>query len=210
MTTQYKNLINGELVDNGKWIDVVNPATEQVIGQVPDCGQADLDKAVAAARAAFQTWKKTSVEERRALFAKMADVIKANSDELMRLLTSEQGKPHMQAGSEIAGCVGMTRALPMLNLEEKITEDRQAPQPYAPRSCWRGWRHRAMEFPGIDGDPENCPGAFVGLHHGAEAFTIHAAGDLAPRGTGCGRIPTRRFEHHHRWRRVGPIADLAS
>lgn len=123
MTTQYKNLINGELVDNGKWIDVVNPATEQVIGQVPDCGQADLDKAVAAARAAFQTWKKTSVEERRALFAKMAVVIKANSDELMRLLTSEQGKPHMQAGSEIAGCVGMTRALPMLNLEEKITED---------------------------------------------------------------------------------------
>ncbi|MFM2236351.1 MAG: hypothetical protein RL209_385, partial [Pseudomonadota bacterium] len=61
MTTQYKNLINGQLVDNGKWIDVVNPATEQVIGQVPDCGQADLDKAVAAARAAFQTWKKTSV-----------------------------------------------------------------------------------------------------------------------------------------------------
>jgi aldehyde dehydrogenase (NAD+) len=123
MTTQYKNLINGELVDNGKWIDVVNPATEQVIGQVPDCGQADLDTAVAAARAAFQTWKKTSVEERRALFAKMADVIKTNSDELMRLLTAEQGKPHMQAGSEIAGCVGMTRALPMLNLEEKITED---------------------------------------------------------------------------------------
>ena len=66
MTIQYKNLINGELVDNGQWIDVVNPATEQVIGQVPDCGQAELDKAVAAARAAFQTWKKTSVEERRA------------------------------------------------------------------------------------------------------------------------------------------------
>ena len=58
MTTQYKNLINGQLVDNGKWIDVVNPATEQVIGQVPDCGQADLDKAVAAAtrRAVGQQW----------------------------------------------------------------------------------------------------------------------------------------------------------
>ncbi len=37
MTTQYKNLINGELVACDKWIDVVNPATEQVIGQVPDC-----------------------------------------------------------------------------------------------------------------------------------------------------------------------------
>ena len=123
MTTQYKNLVNGELVGGDKWIDVVNPATEQVIGQVPDCGQAELDKAVAAARAAFPKWKKTSVEERRACFAKMADAIKANSDELMRLLTSEQGKPHMQASSEIAGCVGMTRALPTLNLEEKISED---------------------------------------------------------------------------------------
>ncbi len=57
MVTQYKNLIGGELVDNGKWIDVVNPANEQVIGQVPDCGQAELDKAVAAARAAFPKWK---------------------------------------------------------------------------------------------------------------------------------------------------------
>ena len=35
MTTQYKNLINGELVDNGKWIDVVNPATEQVMSVYP-------------------------------------------------------------------------------------------------------------------------------------------------------------------------------
>jgi acyl-CoA reductase-like NAD-dependent aldehyde dehydrogenase len=123
MTTQYKNLINGELVAGDKWIDVVNPANEQVIGQVPDCGQVELDKAVAAARAAFPNWKKTSMEERRACFAKMAEAIKANSDELMRLLTSEQGKPHAQAAGEIAGCVGMTRALPTLNLEEKISED---------------------------------------------------------------------------------------
>ena len=123
MTTQYNNLIGGDLVNNGKWIDVVNPASEQVIGQVPDCGQAELDQAVAAARKAFGTWKKTTVEERRACFAQMATAIKENSDELMRLLTSEQGKPHAQATGEIAGCVGMTRALPTLNLEEKISED---------------------------------------------------------------------------------------
>jgi aldehyde dehydrogenase (NAD+) len=123
MVTQYKNLVNGELVAGDKWIDVVNPATEQVIGQVPDCGQAELDKAVAAARAAFPKWKKTSIEERRACFAAMATAIKDNSDELMRLLTSEQGKPHAQAAGEIAGCVGMTRALPTLSLEETISED---------------------------------------------------------------------------------------
>ena len=118
MTTQYKNLINGELVGGDKWIDVINPANEQVIGQVPDCGQAELDKAVAAARAAFPAWKATSIEERRACFAAMATAIKDNSDELMRLLTSEQGKPHAQATGEIAGCVGMSRALSTLNLEE--------------------------------------------------------------------------------------------
>ena len=123
MVTQYQNLINGKLVDNGKWIDVVNPATELVIGQVPDCGQAELDAAVAAARAAFPAWKATPIAERRAMLGKMADAIKANSDELMRLLTSEQGKPHMQATGEIAGCVGMTKALSQLELKETISED---------------------------------------------------------------------------------------
>ena len=67
MVTQYKNLINGEMVANGQWLDVVNPANEQVIGQVPACGKDELDKAVAAARAAFTTWKKTSFEERQAV-----------------------------------------------------------------------------------------------------------------------------------------------
>jgi acyl-CoA reductase-like NAD-dependent aldehyde dehydrogenase len=123
MVTQYKNLINGALIDNGQWIDVVNPATEQVIGQVPDCGQVELDAAVAAARAAFPLWKATPIEERRAMLGQMAAVIKDNSDELMRLLTSEQGKPHAQAKGEIAGCVGMTRALSSLSLEDKINED---------------------------------------------------------------------------------------
>ncbi len=123
MATQYKNLINGKMIDNGQWIDVVNPATEAVIGQVPDCGQAELDSAVAAARAAFPKWKATPIEDRRAALSKIGDVIKANSDELMRLLTSEQGKPHMQAGNEIAGCVGMAKMLSTLSLEEKINED---------------------------------------------------------------------------------------
>ncbi len=123
MVTQYKNLINGQLVENGKWIDVLNPATEQVIGQVPDCGAKELDSAVAAARAAFPKWKATPIEQRREYLAKMAAVIKENSDELMRLLTAEQGKPHAQAAGEIAGCAGMAKALSQISLEEKINED---------------------------------------------------------------------------------------
>ena len=63
--TDYRNLIDGEMIDNGQWLDVVNPANEEVIGRVPACGKDELDRAVAAARRAFKTWSKTSPEERQ-------------------------------------------------------------------------------------------------------------------------------------------------
>ena len=123
MATQYKNLINGEMIDTGSWLDVVNPATEEVIGQVPACGQDELDKAVAAARAAFKTWRKTPIEERRAAIMAISGAIKENADELFRLLTSEQGKPHEQARGEIYGAAGMAAAQSTLELEEEIIQD---------------------------------------------------------------------------------------
>src|SRR3546814_14682238 len=64
---------------------------------------AELDQAVAAARAAFKTWKNTPVETRRAALQAMAKIIQDNHEELYRLLTSEQGKPHEQARGEILG-----------------------------------------------------------------------------------------------------------
>ena len=74
MVTQYKNLINGEMVSTSQMLDVVNPANEEVIGQVPACGEAELDQAVAAARAAFKTWSKTPIEERRKVVQAIASV----------------------------------------------------------------------------------------------------------------------------------------
>lgn len=119
MATQYKNLINGKMVDNGQWLDVVNPATEEAIGQVPSCGQAELDAAVAGARAAFQTWKKTPIEERREAIRAIAKVINDNSEELYRLLTAEQGKPHQQAKGEIMGAAYMATAQAELDLDDE-------------------------------------------------------------------------------------------
>ena len=123
MATQYKNLIGGEMVDNGQWLDVVNPANELVIGQVPACGEAELNKAVSAARAAFKTWSKTPIEERRAAVQKISAIIKENSDELMRLLTSEQGKPHAQAKGEVIGAAMMSAAQSTFDLDDEINED---------------------------------------------------------------------------------------
>jgi aldehyde dehydrogenase (NAD+) len=123
MVAQYKNLIGGELVTTDRWLDVINPANEQVIGQVPACGRAELDRAVAAARKAFKTWKSTPIEERRAAIVAIAETIKANAEELYRLLTSEQGKPHHQARAEIYGAAAMASAQSTLSLEEEINED---------------------------------------------------------------------------------------
>jgi len=123
MTHLYPNLINGELVTTETSLDVVNPANEQVIGRVPACGAAELDRAVAAARAAFKTWSKTSVDERRAVIRAMAAAVEANADELYRLLTAEQGKPHHQAQHEIGACSGIMNAQSTLTLEETINED---------------------------------------------------------------------------------------
>ena len=126
MVTQYKNLINGEMIETGEWMDVVNPANEEVIGQVPACGAGELDRAVAAARAAFKTWKNTSHEERQAACMAISAAIKDNADELFRLLTSEQGKPHAQAQGEIFGAAGISKAQSTLKLEDVISEDSDA------------------------------------------------------------------------------------
>ena len=123
MTQVYPNLINGELVTTETTLDVVNPANEQVIGKVPACGAAELDRAVAAARAAFKTWSKTPVDDRRAVIRAMAAAIDANFEELYRLLTAEQGKPHQQAQFEMGGCSAMMNAQSTLTLEETINED---------------------------------------------------------------------------------------
>jgi aldehyde dehydrogenase (NAD+) len=126
MAKQYRNLINGEMIETGEWLDVVNPANEEVIGQVPACGQGELDKAVAAARAAFKTWRKTPIEERRAAIMAISGAIKENADELFRLLTSEQGKPHAQAQQEIYGAAAMSAAQSTLSLEDEINEDSES------------------------------------------------------------------------------------
>ncbi|MDG5747615.1 aldehyde dehydrogenase family protein [Qipengyuania sp. XHP0207] len=121
--TDYKNLIDGKLVDNGEWLEVLNPANEQVVGRVPACGKDELDTAVAAARRAFKEWKKTSAEERQKVVQGIAAAIKDNADELYRLLTTEQGKPHAQAQQEIYGAAGLAAAQSTLTLDEVVNQD---------------------------------------------------------------------------------------
>ncbi|WP_374527602.1 aldehyde dehydrogenase family protein [Novosphingobium sp.] len=122
-SSQYKMLIGGQLVGASEQFDVVNPATEQVIASVPDASQADLDAAIAAARAAFPAWSAKTMDERRAVLNAMSDVILANIDELKRLLTSEQGKPHHEAEGEVIGAGYWLKGAASLDLPRDVVED---------------------------------------------------------------------------------------
>ena len=123
MTTTYANLIDGEMVKTSGTFEVVNPANEEVVGLVPSCGKDELDRAVTAARRAFKAWRKTSAEERKQVVMSISAAIKDNADELFRLLTTEQGKPHAQAQMEIHGAAGLAAAQAGLTLDDVINQD---------------------------------------------------------------------------------------
>ncbi|MEQ9179563.1 MAG: aldehyde dehydrogenase family protein, partial [Nitratireductor sp.] len=98
------NLIGGEWVDadSGATLDVTNPANGQTIGTVPKSGKAETRRAIEAAEKAFQSWKKTSANERSKLLRRLHDLILENQDPLAELLTMEQGKSLTEAKGEIA------------------------------------------------------------------------------------------------------------
>src|SRR5690554_332733 len=99
--TQFSMLIEGQLVSGSTFCNVINPADESVAGQAPNASDADLDQAVAAAERAFQTWRNSRYEERRDVLLAIADIIEANSAELIALLVQEQGKSQGQAQREV-------------------------------------------------------------------------------------------------------------
>ncbi|MGV3482157.1 MAG: aldehyde dehydrogenase family protein [Sphingobium sp.] len=121
--TGYKLLIDGALVDGDMTMDVLNPATEAVLATCPRASEAQLDAAVAAAKAAFPAWAKTSIGDRRALLLKLADALQARAPEFARLLTQEQGKPLTEATAEIAYTEAFIRYLSSLEIEAKLIED---------------------------------------------------------------------------------------
>jgi len=99
-----------EMLIGGEWrqataheqLDVVNPATEDVVDRVPAGSPDDVELAVETARRAFESWARTDVEKRAAILAKAADVIHEHAKELAATLTSEQGKPIAEAIGEVS------------------------------------------------------------------------------------------------------------
>ena len=126
MTQQYEMTIGGESVTADSYTDILNPAnTEEVVGQAPVGTSEHLDKAIAAARKAFESWRHSSEEERAEACQAIAKVVTDNAEELAILLTKEQGKPLGGLGSnfELGGCGGWAGFTASLSLPDKVLED---------------------------------------------------------------------------------------
>ena len=99
---------NTDLYIDGKWrpavsrdtLDVINPATEEVIGQVARARRADLDEALEAADKAFKSWKKTTPLDRYKILRKAADLLRERASLIAEVMTTEQGKPLAEAKGE--------------------------------------------------------------------------------------------------------------
>jgi malonate-semialdehyde dehydrogenase (acetylating)/methylmalonate-semialdehyde dehydrogenase len=98
-----KLLIDGKFVESTtkEWRDIVNPATQDLVGRVPFATKEEVDAAVASAVKAFQTWRLTSLGTRMRIMLKFQDLVRQNMKRIAQTLTAEQGKTLPDAEGDI-------------------------------------------------------------------------------------------------------------
>ena len=120
---EFKLLIDGKLVSGVARLDVINPATEEVMAEAPRADRAQLNEAVAAAKAAFPAWSATPLASAARCWSELADAMEARQDEFARLLTLEQGKPLSEAHWEIGFTIAIIRHFATLDLPDKVLKE---------------------------------------------------------------------------------------
>ncbi|EFP79821.1 methylmalonate-semialdehyde dehydrogenase (acylating) [Puccinia graminis f. sp. tritici CRL 75-36-700-3] len=129
----------GQFIDSqtNSWLDVHNPATQEILTKVPKPTTQELDQIVSRAQDAYHTWKDTSVLSRQQIMIKLQALIKENHDDLARSIVLEQGKTFSDAKGDVHRGLQVVEAacsLPQLLMGEKLevskdmdTETRKAP-----------------------------------------------------------------------------------
>ena len=110
MKLRDKELLRTQALIGGKWVNaagnatqpVVNPASGENIGTVPDMGAAETRHAIEAAQQAFPAWAALTARERAAILRRWYELLMANQEDLATLMTAEQGKPLSESRGEIA------------------------------------------------------------------------------------------------------------
>ena len=122
-----KPYIGGEWVDSEsqKFTTIYDPSTGKPIAQVPQCTAAEVEKAVAAAKAAFPAWKNTPVRTRAGIMMKLRGLIERDKEELTRMVATENGKCWSEAAGDVAKALEMTElacSAPSLLMGESLMD----------------------------------------------------------------------------------------
>ena len=101
--TSAKLLINGEFVESktSQWQDIINPATQEILGRVPFATREEVEAAINAAQEAFTSWRQTPIQARMRIMLKLQELIRANAKNIAQVLTAEQGKTLADAEGDI-------------------------------------------------------------------------------------------------------------
>jgi len=121
------NYINNEWVEPevSEYVDVINPATGEILARTPLCGKSEVDSAAAAAVAAFPSWRATPTQDRIQYLFKLRDLLKAHHDEIGQTITEECGKTFNEAKAEMVRAienVEVACGMPMM-MKGEISED---------------------------------------------------------------------------------------
>src|SRR5579872_5433830 len=149
-TTQYRNLYI-----NGTWqpqsgqgsIDVLSASTEEVIGSIPEGTPEDVDKAVRAARAAFDNgWSQTTVAERADWLRKLSGALKERGEAIAKTIAQEVGSPitmatQVQAGLPVMVTAGYAQLISELKLEQEIGNSLVVREPYGVVGAITPWNY---------------------------------------------------------------------
>ncbi len=123
-TGPYALVIDGKLIETNQTFDVFNPATNAILAQAPDGTAEHMEAAIAAAKRAFPAWAALSADERGAMVVAYADALEAHKEELITLLTLEQGKPrHSMATGEVEAAIHWVREVGKRRLPVEVIED---------------------------------------------------------------------------------------
>lgn len=95
--------IDGRFVESktNDWIDLHDPATNEVVTRVPKCTQSEMESAVESSKQAYKTWSQTSVLTRQQVMFKLQQIIRANMGLLAQNITKEQGKTLVDAEGDV-------------------------------------------------------------------------------------------------------------
>ncbi len=213
MNTYDKFFIGGEWVEpaGNETLKVVSPTSEEVIGSVPVATSADMDRAVAAAKAAFEgEWSTWTPEDRAELLQRIADGIKSRQDDFTNLIVSEVGAPYYFSmfGQTLAAAMVLRRLRrphPGVPVRRGPPGHARRADPRAPRAGRRVRRHHPVERAAVHHrslklGPALASGSTIVLKPAPE--TPLDANVLAEILVEAG-VPGRRGEHRRRRPRGG-------